>query len=62
MEKLLKAADIAQVLNISKSQTFKLLSQGQISVVKLGKLVRVKENDLFDYIENNLKFSIKKGV
>jgi len=51
---LLKARDIAERLNISRSQAFTLMRNGDLSTVKFGKLVRVREEDLENFIRANL--------
>jgi excisionase family DNA binding protein len=51
--KLLKADEIAALLNISRSFAYLLLQTGAIPVVRLGKACRVKPQDLAEYIERN---------
>ena len=51
---LLKAKDVAERLNISRSQAFCLMRNGEIPTVKFGKLVRVREEDLENFIQSNL--------
>jgi excisionase family DNA binding protein len=50
---LLKPKEVAEILNINRSFAYKLLRSGQIPTVKLGKSVRVRPQDLVDYIEKN---------
>jgi excisionase family DNA binding protein len=50
--KLLKSADIADRLNISRSKAYKLIQQGSIPAVRIGKNVRVREEDLILFIES----------
>jgi excisionase family DNA binding protein len=54
VERLLKPNDVADLLNISRSFAYHLLQLGQIPTVKLGRSVRVRPQDLTDYIENHL--------
>ena len=50
MMQLLRAADVAQMLKISKSQAYTLMRSGKMQVVYLGKSVRVDQRDLERYI------------
>ena len=50
---LLKAAEVAQILNISRSLTYRLLQEGQIPVIRINQAVRVHPKDLLQYIEEN---------
>lgn len=50
---LLTASDIAQRLNISKAYAYKLMQQGQIKTVKIGRSRRVRPLDLEDFIRNH---------
>jgi excisionase family DNA binding protein len=52
-EKLLKGNDIARILNISRAKAYKLMMNGEISVVRFGKSVRVIDKDLEDFIEKH---------
>jgi len=51
---LLKAADIAKVLNISKSMAYRLMQTGEIPTVSIGNAKRVRPIDLHNYITANL--------
>jgi len=51
---LLKADDVAAILNVSRSFAYQLLQSGAIPVVRLGKACRVRPQDLDEYIERNL--------
>jgi excisionase family DNA binding protein len=53
IEKLLKANDVAKLLNISRSFAYQLLQTGAIPVIRLGKSCRVKPQDLVEYIDRN---------
>ncbi len=52
--KLLKAKEVAERLNVSRSQAFYLMRNGEITTVRFGKLVRVREEDLESFIRANL--------
>jgi excisionase family DNA binding protein len=49
-ERLLKADDISNILNISRALTYRLIQQGSIPVVRINHAVRVKPSDLEAYI------------
>lgn len=53
-EKLLKANEVAEILNISRALAYKLMNQGEIVTVKIGTARRVRPQDLQAYIETNL--------
>lgn len=51
-EPLLKAGDVARLLNVSRSTAFRLIVSGEIPAVKLpGRLVRVRMSDVRRLIE-----------
>ncbi len=50
-EKLLKANEVAQLLNISRAMSYHLMQSGQIPVVRINRSVRVKPGDLRLFIE-----------
>jgi|APHig6443717817_1056837.scaffolds.fasta_scaffold2442967_1 excisionase family DNA binding protein len=49
--KLLKAGDVAEILNISRSKAFGMMSRGEIPVVRFGGSVRVEAEDLEQFIK-----------
>ena len=51
---LLKAIDVAKVLNISLPMAYRLIQIGEIRAVQIGKGRRVRPQDLRRYIESNL--------
>ena len=53
-EQLLKATDIAKILNISRAMAYRLMQLGEIRTVSIGTAKRVRRKDLLAYIENNL--------
>ena len=50
---LLKPREAAQILNISRSLVYKLISSGEIPVVRIKSTVRIKASDLDEYIFKN---------
>ena len=55
-ESLLKASDVAEVLNISVPMAYRLMQRNEIRTVRIGKSRRVREEDLLTFIEENLSF------
>jgi len=51
-ELLLKPDEVADILKISKAQTYALLKRGEIPVIRLGTLVRVRPRDLEKYVDD----------
>jgi excisionase family DNA binding protein len=54
---LLKADDIARVLNISRSMAYQLIQRGEIPSVRIGRVVRVRPRDLEEFIMLNMSLS-----
>lgn len=55
LDRLLKANEVAEILNISRSHAYLLMQSGEIPTVRLGKSCRVRPRDLADYIEKNIR-------
>lgn len=52
--KLLKPTEVAKRLDVSRRQVYYLIEKGELPSVTVGeKSIRVDENDLQEYIENN---------
>ena len=52
--KLLNAEDVAEKLQVSLSFAYALMSRGEIPTVRLGRAVRVRPQDLDEYIESSV--------
>jgi excisionase family DNA binding protein len=50
---LLKAKEVAEILQISRAMAYTLMQRGEIPTVRIGKARRVKPEDLIKYIESN---------
>jgi excisionase family DNA binding protein len=57
-EELLKADDVARLLNISKPMAYRLMQRGDIAVIRINTAVRVKPSDLQAYIDRSRSESI----
>lgn len=55
MDTLLRASDVARILNVSRGKAYSLLASGQIPTVRIGKAVRVDPRDLAAFIERSTK-------
>jgi excisionase family DNA binding protein len=51
---LLTAPEVARILNISKGAAYKLIQLKQIPSIRINRNVRVRPEDLDDYISQNL--------
>ena len=51
---LMRAEQVAHILNISRALAYRLIQQGQIVSIKIGTAVRVRQSDLEDFISRNL--------
>ena len=51
---LLKATEVAKILNISRAMAYLLIQRGEIRSVRIGTARRVRCEDLHKYIEENL--------
>ena len=54
IKQLLKPEEVAYKLGLSKSMVYKLMQQGIIPCVKIGRSVRVRPVDLEDFINQQL--------
>jgi excisionase family DNA binding protein len=52
--KLLKANEVAELLSVSRSFAYALMQTGQLPTVRLGRSVRVRPEDLEEFIQLNL--------
>ena len=52
-EQLLKASEVARILNISRSLVYRLIHTGKIPHIRINQAVRVHHDDLFRFIEGN---------
>ena len=48
---LLKAKDVAEILQISRAMAYTLMQRGEIPTVRIGKARRVRPEDLILYIK-----------
>ena len=49
-ERLLKPAEIAEILQVSRALAYSLLQRGEIPAIRIGTVVRVRRIDLEQYI------------
>lgn len=48
---LLKALEVAEILNISRALAYRLISNGDIPAIRINHSVRVRSEDLQEYIQ-----------
>ena len=53
-ERLLKALEVAETLNISRAMAYRLMQTREIQTVRIGTARRVRPVDLQNYINENL--------
>lgn len=49
-EQLLNPKNIAEKLNVAKSTVYALLRKGELPIIQIGKCIRVRPEDLENYI------------
>jgi excisionase family DNA binding protein len=54
---LLTASDVARQLQISRALAYKLITDGKLSGIRFGRTVRVREQDLIAFIQQNITTS-----
>lgn len=59
--KLLKASDVANRLNVSRSLAYRLLQDGSIPAVRIGTALRVRPQELEAFIESHISGSDPPG-
>jgi len=52
--KLLKAEEVAELLSVSRSFAYSLMKSGLLPTVHLGRSVRVRPEDVEEFIQLNL--------
>ena len=50
---LLKPAEVADILRISRAMAYAMLKRGTIPKVRIGNVVRVKRSDLEQFLHEN---------
>ena len=50
---LLTAKDMSSILNVSRSFAYMLMQSGELPTVQLGRSVRVRPQDLEEFLERN---------
>ncbi len=53
LERLLRATEVAEILNVSKAFVYQLMQKGLIRTVRIGASRRIRLDDLTRFIEEN---------
>ena len=53
-KRLLKAEDIASILNVSLGFAYQLMKRGDLPTVKIGHAVRVRPSDLEEFVQSHI--------
>jgi putative molybdopterin biosynthesis protein len=56
-ERLLKSEEVAEVLHVSRSFAYLLMKRGDIPTVRIGTAVRVRPQDLEEYISKRASYN-----
>ena len=51
VNRLLKGNQVAELLNVSRSQAYRMMRNGEIPTIRFGKLIRVNPEDLDSFLE-----------
>ena len=54
---IMKGNEVSEVLHIGRDKMNRLINEGQIKVLKFGSSIRIRKQDLIEYIENHSKSS-----
>jgi excisionase family DNA binding protein len=54
--KLLNAAEVAEILRISRSKVYRLMKTGDLPSVRMDKSVRVRKMDLEEFIKTSIYY------
>jgi excisionase family DNA binding protein len=55
--RLLRASEVAKILNISRPLAYRLMQTGKIPTVRINSSVRVRLEDLEGFIQSNRTFA-----
>ena len=61
-EKLLKAVQVAEILNVSRAFAYQLMQKGLIPTVKILGAKRVRQEDLLRFIQENISNKARVGL
>lgn len=61
-ERLLRVSEVAEALNISTRQAYRLVSEGHFRALRVGGSLRVAEGSLWDYVRRQMDlYSLESG-
>jgi len=50
---LLTVKQVAKLLNVNDATVRKWISEGKLAAVKIGRIIRVEEKEVFNFVEEN---------
>jgi putative molybdopterin biosynthesis protein len=62
METIYTVPEVAEHLKICKSKMYELVRRGEISYIKIGKNVRIRESDLVDWLDKQHRPARQMGL
>jgi excisionase family DNA binding protein len=60
--KFLTKAEVAKTLSVSDITVHRLINKGEIQILKVGRAVRISEESLKEYIDQNMSGTSKKSI
>ena len=61
-ERLLRASEVARMLNVSRSMIYRLIEQGELPTVRVGHALRFRSEDVHEYIRKRARGTAKRRV
>ena len=61
-KKLLRATEVAEILNVSRAFAYQLMQRGEIRTVAIGSAKRVRPEDLQEFIVQSLEPSFDQPI
>lgn len=56
----MKGAEVAERLHISKAMAYQLMQKGEIPTIKINRAVRMRQQDLEEFIKSQLKHDVAR--
>jgi excisionase family DNA binding protein len=62
LQKLLRASEVAEILDVSRAFAYQLMQKGILPTVKILGARRVRPEDLTRFIQENISKSVQMGI
>ena len=60
LTRLLTAGEVSKILNISRSYAYRMMRDGTIPSIRIGRSVRVRDMDLMEFIDERAQMNQRK--